>query len=266
MWSSTRCDMTTGNWVPNHFVAVLPIGEKNQVDVEFQQWKPVKMKNVQKLLTEIEDDLLQNTGTNYLQTKEPEIQIKKEAEKVDEETCFKSSKQNNEFSLDEQKKKEVNSQKRDVNDTDVKSDEIKIELSNNGQCTEENHSAQSLDNEAHVNEEANFDKKITSYANEFEMLSPGDLLGRYVLVKYEEKPYPGIVVDVDESEVYVECMHRVGRSLKDCSFYWPKAVKDICWYEMENVLAVIPEPELKNRKYFVNPELWNFALQKCSMK
>lgn len=64
-------------------------------------------------------------------------------------------------------------------------------------------------NEVLVNEKANLDEKITSNANEFEMLSPGDLLRRYVLVKYEEKPYPGIVVDVDKSEVYVECMHRV---------------------------------------------------------
>ena len=40
--------MTTFNWVPNHFVAVLPIGEKNPNDVEFQQRKPVEMKNVQK--------------------------------------------------------------------------------------------------------------------------------------------------------------------------------------------------------------------------
>ena len=59
-------------------------------------------------------------------------------------------------------------------------------------------------NEVLVNEKANLDEKITYNANEFEMLSPGDLLRRYVLVKYEEKPYPGIVVDVDKSEVYVE--------------------------------------------------------------
>lgn len=83
-------------------------------------------------------------------------------------------------------------------------------------------------NEVLVNKKTNLDEKITSNANEFEMLSPGHLLGRYVPVYYEEKPYPGIVVDVDKSEVYVEGMHRVGRSLKDCCFYWPKAVNDIC--------------------------------------
>lgn len=34
----------------------------------------------------------------------------------------------------------------------LKFDEIKIELPNNGQCTEENHSEQSLDNEVLINE------------------------------------------------------------------------------------------------------------------
>lgn len=56
--------MTVGNWVPNQSVAVLAIGGRNPNDVEFQQRKPVKMKNVQKMFTEIKDDLLQNTGTN----------------------------------------------------------------------------------------------------------------------------------------------------------------------------------------------------------
>lgn len=56
------------------------------------------------------------------------------------------------LSLDEQKKKEVKNQKRDVQYTDVKFDEIKIELPNNGQCTEENHSEQSLDSDVLINE------------------------------------------------------------------------------------------------------------------
>lgn len=54
--------------------------------------------------------------------------------------------------MDEQKKKEVKNQNRDVQYTDVKFDEIKIELPNNGQCTEENYSEQSLDNEVLINE------------------------------------------------------------------------------------------------------------------
>lgn len=63
------------------------------------------------------------------------------------------------------------------------------------------------------------------------------------------------MVDVYESEVYVQCMQSVCKSPDNVWFYWPKTIKDICWYEMENVLVVIPEPELKNRKYVVQTDL-----------
>lgn len=39
---------------------------------------------------------------------------------------------------------------------------------------------------------------------------PHNLLNRYVLVQYYSEPYPGVVLDCDEDEVYVRCMHRVG--------------------------------------------------------
>lgn len=61
-------------------------------------------------------------------------------------------------------------------------------------------------------------------------------LNRYVLLQYDNEPYPGVVIDCDDDEVYVRCMHRVGRDLELCSFYWPKAVKDECWYSIEDVL------------------------------
>lgn len=53
-------------------------------------------------------------------------------------------------------------------------------------------------------EEENQNQKLNTSLNSAntppaEVPPPAELLGRYVLVKYEEKPYPGIVVDVDES-------------------------------------------------------------------
>lgn len=92
-----------------------------------------------------------------------------------------------------------------------------------------------------------------------ELLLPEDLLNRYVIVRYERQVYPGVVLDTDEAEVYIRCMHRVGRSADSYAFYWPKAVKDECWYKMEDVLAVIPEPQLVNRKYHVAESVWNFV-------
>ncbi|VDI30724.1 Hypothetical predicted protein [Mytilus galloprovincialis] len=95
-------------------------------------------------------------------------------------------------------------------------------------------------------------------------LSPQDLLGQYVLVAYDKKPYPGIVTDCDETEVFVSCMHRIG-NLDNPSFYWPLAVRDECWYDMENVLGTIPEPKLVGQKYIVDVSLWKQALEMIKM-
>ena len=40
------------------------------------------------------------------------------------------------------------------------------------------------------------------------------------------------------------------------TYYWPKAVKDECWYNMDDVLAVISEPKLENRKFQVDENTW----------
>lgn len=48
-----------------------------------------------------------------------------------------------------------------------------------------------------------------------------NLLNRYVLVQYDNEPYPG-VLDCDEDEVYVRCMHRVGRDIKSVLFIGQK--------------------------------------------
>ena len=77
--------------------------------------------------------------------------------------------------------------------------------------------------------------------------SSGDLSGRieglldnYVVVRYDGKPYPGKVIDIDRirGDVKVSCMHSVGRN----RFFWPQRA-DVCWYEMCDVVAVITEPQ-----------------------
>ena len=85
---------------------------------------------------------------------------------------------------------------------------------------------------------------------------PEQCSGQWVIVKYDRKPYPGYVEDVDAGELYVKCMHTVGKA-KNC-FFWLKLFNDLLWYEHENILAVIPEPALKNgvpEQYSVDPEL-----------
>jgi len=88
----------------------------------------------------------------------------------------------------------------------------------------------------------------------------------YVVVSYENKPYPGIVEKVNKDEVYVECMRKVGRKNDNC-FYWPKRGKDKCWYDLDKIISIIPEPKLKmdsTSHYEMDPEHWRFILQSIS--
>ncbi|CAG2232244.1 unnamed protein product [Mytilus edulis] len=96
-------------------------------------------------------------------------------------------------------------------------------------------------------------------------VTPQYLVDRYVLVEYDNKPYPGKVIDCDEAEVYVTCMHRLGKTLRTSTFYWPLAVRDKCWYGMDKIIGVIPEPRLVGQKYFVDNQLWESALRKLNI-
>ena len=98
----------------------------------------------------------------------------------------------------------------------------------------------------------------TSDWTEHEVPPPEDCLGKWVIVEYDRNPYPGIVEDVDEGDLLINCMHAVGKNLTNC-FFWPKLFKDICWYEHKNVLHLIPEPVLKTgnfQHYSVDPAIW----------
>lgn len=83
-------------------------------------------------------------------------------------------------------------------------------------------------------------------------------------MEYDGNPFPGFVEDADASDVYVECMHKVGKWNKNM-FYWPRKVKDKCYYNYDDVLAVIPEPrkiEGETSKFQVEPSVWEGILTK----
>ena len=40
---------------------------------------------------------------------------------------------------------------------------------------------------------------------------PSNCFGKYVIVEYDGKPYPCYVEDAGQRDVYVECMHRIGK-------------------------------------------------------
>ena len=80
-----------------------------------------------------------------------------------------------------------------------------------------------------------------------------DLIDKHVIVKYCEEFYPGIVIDCDEDDVQVKCMHPVGIN----KFFWPSR-PDICWYKKDDVKNIIPAPCNVNSRHFqVQPDIWN---------
>jgi len=95
-------------------------------------------------------------------------------------------------------------------------------------------------------------------------------VGKYCIVTYDDKPYPGRILSVDENDVEVDCMHSVPNRFELASnvFYWPKPIKDICFYSFENVVAVIPEPRQVSERgrasshFCVDASIWEEIKQR----
>ena len=48
-----------------------------------------------------------------------------------------------------------------------------------------------------------------------------------------------MVVEADGEEIYVDCM--VDKEVTNI-FFWPKTYQDLCWYDHDKILAIIPQP------------------------
>ena len=84
-------------------------------------------------------------------------------------------------------------------------------------------------------------------------------------MNYNGVPYPGVVKEVSEENVFVECMKRVAKSSNN--FMWPKRNKDECWYTKGDILVEIPAPTLKHSSkthFEIEPQAWQDAL--CKIK
>jgi hypothetical protein len=81
--------------------------------------------------------------------------------------------------------------------------------------------------------------------------------GAYCVIVYDEKLYPGIIIEDEVKEcgdIEVSCMKPLGRN----RFHWPQP-KDISLYCTDDVLSLIPEPELHDGRrpyYSVNEGVW----------
>jgi len=66
-----------------------------------------------------------------------------------------------------------------------------------------------------------------------------DFTGQHCCVEYDGKPYTGVILDIDDADIQVQCMHAVGEN----RFFWQLKKSDVCWYSSDRLLALIPKPQ-----------------------
>jgi len=64
------------------------------------------------------------------------------------------------------------------------------------------------------------------------------LIGTHCIIQYDNKPYPGKIVDINETDVTVECMHCIGTKYDSNRFFSPDKIKDICMYSYDDMLRL----------------------------
>lgn len=78
---------------------------------------------------------------------------------------------------------------------------------------------------------------------------------KYCLIKYDGELYPGVILDVEENDIQVHCMTRIGPN----RFFWCTPVLDILWYPHDDVVCLIPQPKpvtSSSRHFLVEPTTW----------
>ncbi|XP_053472676.1 uncharacterized protein LOC128602725 isoform X1 [Ictalurus furcatus] len=82
--------------------------------------------------------------------------------------------------------------------------------------------------------------------------------GQWCVVRYDDEPYPGIILKVEENNVEVKCMHRNGVN----KFFWPSPRDDINWYHDDQIMCLIPEPLALNRHSAeIDQRFWEIILR-----
>ena len=64
------------------------------------------------------------------------------------------------------------------------------------------------------------------------------MISCWVVVKFSSSLYPGEIVTIEEEEIEVKCMKRVGI---ENQFVWPE-IEAISWFETDSVVCLIEPP------------------------
>ncbi|ROI70160.1 hypothetical protein DPX16_0511 [Anabarilius grahami] len=81
--------------------------------------------------------------------------------------------------------------------------------------------------------------------------------GQWCVVQYDDDPYPGIILQVEENHVKVKCMHRNGVN----KFFWPSPRDDVNCYGDDQIICLIQEPlALNKRSVQLDRPFWEFIM------
>lgn len=109
-------------------------------------------------------------------------------------------------------------------------------------------------------QEATFMMENTVEKNNASVPSRPDVIGnhhsgRWCVLSYDEDLFPGVILDVEEHNIKVKCMHRNGIN----KFYWPGPREDVNWYDDSQIVCFIPEPRPVNRRSVeIDPMTWRY--------
>ena len=79
--------------------------------------------------------------------------------------------------------------------------------------------------------------------------------GQWCIVNYDEQPYPGVILEVEEHNVQVKCMYRNGVN----KLYWPSPRDDINWYRDDQIVCLMPEPlPVNKRSVQIDHSIWKY--------
>lgn len=81
-------------------------------------------------------------------------------------------------------------------------------------------------------------------------------IGEWCVVNYDNEAYPGIIIEVEEHNIMVKCMHRNGIN----KFFWRSPREDVTWYADRQILCLIPEPQVLNKRSVqVDKASWKYV-------
>ncbi|KAJ8413172.1 hypothetical protein AAFF_G00091680 [Aldrovandia affinis] len=76
---------------------------------------------------------------------------------------------------------------------------------------------------------------------------------------------PGIILEVEEHNVKIKCMHRTSRYDLN-KFYWSPPIEDVNWYGDDQIMCLMPEPVAVNKRAIqVDEKIWAYLKEELGL-